>query len=880
MGRWPAAPRLYAAAAAALQLCCVGCCSGASDVYTDLWAVQVDGGEAAAKLVAERHGFVYVGRIMPGFYHFRHSKVQKRSTDAEQEYTDGLANESLVRWFEQQVVKRRVKRDKHFNDPKWPHMWYLRGLPGASAMLDMNVRKAWARGYSGRGVVVTILDDGIEKSHPDLEKNYDPEASYDVNDSDNDPSPRYDNTNENRHGTRCAGEVAAVANNGICSVGVAHEASIGGIRMLDGDVTDSVEANALSYNSQHIDIYSISWGPEDDGKTVDGPGSLARRAFREGVAKGRKGKGSIYVWASGNGGRDMDNCNCDGYTNSIYTLSISSVTENGYVPWYSEACSSTLATTFSSGGPGERQIMTTDLRRNCTDTHTGTSASAPLAAGICALALQANPSLTWRDMQHLVVMTANPAGLHSLSEWRTNGVGRNVSHNFGYGMMDAAAMVALAENWTTVPEQHICEIESAKVNEMVPQTRKIVIPLMVDGCSSDLDRHVKYLEHVQAKVSLSSSRRGDISIYLRSPMGTLSTLLAQRPNDNDKEGFKNWAFMTTHMWGEKARGIWQLEVHNGYRAMKPARLHSWSLILHGTNRSIHSNSEAERAQLTRSVGRDAVGVGQVGVVGVGGSTSTRGKTAQWTLTRQSASAGRPAAAGLEDDDAQMIARSDRPAPLPASSWRSSSNDRGDSPAPLQTAGGYGRSDERRQSTSIGCSAAADGSGTAVRSFEHGDHRHELPCWPDGGSLSASGDGDEETRSDNTDTRPGEIMLGSSGVRASDAVSTVFAGDDETMDPSFSLSTPRPVQHTAKRQHAGGFSSDSDDWTLALRAAAAPDDLRAAQRGRAAAVMGRDSGARCVCGQLTLGLALAVAAAAAGGCFSSWLPHPALASPGG
>lgn len=74
--------------------------------------------------------------------------------------------------------------------------------------------------------------------------------------------------------------------------------------------------------------------------------------------QGRSGKGSIFVWASGNGGRDHDNCNCDGYTNSIWTLSISSATENGLVPWYSEACSSTLATTYSSGSSGEKQVCT------------------------------------------------------------------------------------------------------------------------------------------------------------------------------------------------------------------------------------------------------------------------------------------------------------------------------------------------------------------------------------------------------------------------------------------------------------------------------------------------------------------------------------------
>jgi len=61
--------------------------------------------------------------------------------------------------------------------------------------------------------------------------------------------------------------------------------------MLDGDVTDAVEARSLSLNPQHIDIYSASWGPDDDGKTVDGPGELATRAFIEGITKV-----SIHHW--------------------------------------------------------------------------------------------------------------------------------------------------------------------------------------------------------------------------------------------------------------------------------------------------------------------------------------------------------------------------------------------------------------------------------------------------------------------------------------------------------------------------------------------------------------------------------------------------------
>ena len=45
-------------------------------------------------------------------------------------------------------------------------------------------------GYSGKGVVVTIVDDGIEHTHPDLAENYDKEASIDLNDNDDDPFPR------------------------------------------------------------------------------------------------------------------------------------------------------------------------------------------------------------------------------------------------------------------------------------------------------------------------------------------------------------------------------------------------------------------------------------------------------------------------------------------------------------------------------------------------------------------------------------------------------------------------------------------------------------------------------------------------------------------
>ncbi|XP_066184209.1 furin isoform X4 [Sylvia atricapilla] len=472
----------------------------AQHIYTNTWAVLVPAGPQEADRLARKHGFLNLGP---------------------------------VQWLEQQVAKRRTKRDVFMEptDPKFPQQWYL-----------------------------------------------DPGASFDVNDQDPDPQPRYTQMNDNRHGTRCAGEVAAVANNGICGVGVAYNARIGGVRMLDGEVTDAVEAHSLGLNPNHIHIYSASWGPEDDGKTVDGPARLAEEAFFRGVSQGRGGLGSIFVWASGNGGREHDSCNCDGYTNSIYTLSISSTTQYGNVPWYSEACSSTLATTYSSGNQNEKQIVTTDLRQKCTELHTGTSASAPLAAGIIALALEANKNLTWRDMQHLVVQTSKPAHLNA-NDWVTNGVGRKVSHSYGYGLLDAGAMVSLAKNWTTVGPQRKCVIDI--LAEPRDIGKRLEVRRKVDACLGKAN-YISRLEHAQARLTLSYNRRGDLAIHLVSPMGTRSTLLAARPHDFSADGFNDWAFMTTHSWDEDPSGEWVLEIENTSDAKNYGTLTKFTLVLYGT----------------------------------------------------------------------------------------------------------------------------------------------------------------------------------------------------------------------------------------------------------------------------------------------------------
>ncbi|MEQ2245730.1 Neuroendocrine convertase 2, partial [Ilyodon furcidens] len=112
------------------------------------------------------------------------------------------------------------------------------------------------------------------------------DASYDFSSNDPFPFPRYTDDWFNSHGTRCAGEVSAAANNNICGVGVAYNSKVAGIRMLDQPfMTDIIEASSISHMPQVIDIYSASWGPTDDGKTVDGPRELTLQAMADGVNK-------------------------------------------------------------------------------------------------------------------------------------------------------------------------------------------------------------------------------------------------------------------------------------------------------------------------------------------------------------------------------------------------------------------------------------------------------------------------------------------------------------------------------------------------------------------------------------------------------------------
>ena len=107
-----------------------------------------------------------------------------------------------------------------------------------------------------------------------------------------------------------------------------------------------------------------------------------------------------------------------------------------------------------------------------------------------------------------------------------------VSSRFGFGLMDAGLMTWYASGWKNIPPMATCESARSNPKRVIGPRSNQMFPLDLLECKSNGEpkHEVNYIEQVQAFVTLSTDRRGEVEIYLYSPSNTRTQILPVRPN--------------------------------------------------------------------------------------------------------------------------------------------------------------------------------------------------------------------------------------------------------------------------------------------------------------------------------------------------------------
>ena len=476
------------------------------------------------------------------------------------------------------------------SDSGFGSQWHLlnTGQFGGTPGIDINVTAVWEN-YTGSGVLVGVVDDGVEYTHPDLAANYDSSIDYDYGGNDSDSFP----ASNNRHGTAVAGLIAA-DDNGQGAVGVAYDSTITGYRIFGGSVTFSEFQDLFVRQAVNgVDISSNSWtfvGEFADNFNQSG-WSAIDAGIDYAVTNGRGGLGTVILFAAGNGRLDGESSDYHNMQNARETISVAAVDNQGDISWYSNPGASLLVATPSNGGTAG--IYTTDRSGSLgyssgdyTSGFGGTSAATPITSGVVALMLEANPNLGYRDVQEILaysarlVDAADPGwAWNAADNW--NGGGLHISHDFGFGLTDAHGAVRLAETWT---------LQSTRANEQVVSGASAPGVAITDGGAiSDtitLSAGLR-IDHVEVTLNIDHNRVGDLVVKLQSPEGTESVIVnrpGKNPNSSSDLGSTaddiSFTFGSTNHWGETGVGTWTLVVED-HTAGTAGTLIDWTLRLYG-----------------------------------------------------------------------------------------------------------------------------------------------------------------------------------------------------------------------------------------------------------------------------------------------------------
>lgn len=483
------------------------------------------------------------------------------------------------------------------NDPLVASQWYLsntgqRGAPG----YDLNILPIWGR-YSGSGLIIAVNDDGMDLEHPDLAANLLVDLAYDgIRETLGQGFQNPDDPEVNAHGTVVGSIIGMVANNGLGGTGIAWGAKI--VPALNGTDPGQTAKVFLSNLTANAAISVNSWG--DDQAFAENFGASGTESNREWgaalsrlVTEGRGGLGTVIAVSGGNERDKGADIGLSNFTGNKFTIAVGAITHDGKPTDYSSQGASLLVT--APGGVASEESTAIDsgfgiasadvsgsLGYNKTEgeagnyafQNQGTSYSQPMVAAIAALMLEANPKLGFRDVSSILALTARKTNAENASwvqqqgtEWNLGGM--HFSRDFGYGLVDAAAAVRLAESWAggtnTMANWVSAEGVSATPSGAIPDTSNQFFQATATVAQG------LTIERLEVDIGLTAALPNQLGAILISPSGTTHTLF-DRPLTMALEGEEKvptgpesawpgvFTMGLTAFMGESSEGTWTLQL--------------------------------------------------------------------------------------------------------------------------------------------------------------------------------------------------------------------------------------------------------------------------------------------------------------------------------
>lgn len=348
----------------------------------------------------------------------------------------------------------------------------FRDQDGTAVGADINLRAAWPH-TKGAGVTLAIVDSGVQTDHPEIVNQLAATGQHNFA-TGLDDGAATKLTASWAHGISVAGLALAQGNNQVGMTGVAPGARLASWVIFDENLLLVGEDRLMDMYEHHnetIWVQNHSWGSSSSG--LAGPGLLEQQGIANAIQNGRDGKGVVMVRSGGNRRLQGGNVNDDYYVSDPRVIAVAAVSNTGRVASYSEPGAALLVA--APGGDAGGNLFTLDFTgtngvvtfnvwlpedpdntRNLWDYRfdsfgfSGTSASAPLVSGVSALMLSANPELGYRDVQHILALSARHLD-QADPDLHTNAAGFLISHNQGFGVVDAGQAVQLAKGWVNRP---------------------------------------------------------------------------------------------------------------------------------------------------------------------------------------------------------------------------------------------------------------------------------------------------------------------------------------------------------------------------------------------------------------------------------------------